>query len=270
MKTISRSESMQSNSVVSYIPAMPPLADRQALLPLNLLAGSPTTLIPIHSQQEEGIALSVRLRTPQSPVTTAPPDGRFTRVLPGQLAVICCLFNPCGYQAPRRNYLRFARGLREQKVPLYTIELAFDDQPFFLKAGPTVIRLRTRHVLWHKERLLNILLKYVPKAFDKIAWVDADLLFANAHWAEEASRLLEEYPVVQLFDRAVFLDLRGRPHRAGVGLARVEAEGRPKRSGSHPGLAWAARRELLERHGLLDNNIIGGETAAWPAACTAG
>jgi hypothetical protein len=180
--------------------------------------------------------------------------------LPGRLAVISCFFNPCGYRVPRENYLRFSDQLALQNIPHYSIELAFDCVPFFLTAGPTLLQYRTSHVLWHKERLLNLILSYVPKEFDKIAWVDTDVLFADPSWADCTSKLLEQYPIVQLFDSAVFLGKTGQPLVRIEGVAStVSGGGRlTDRYAGHTGLAWAARRSLLSRHGFHDIRILGG------------
>ena len=191
----------------------------------------------------------------------APPDRRFLKQLPGRLAAVTCLFNPCGYASQRRNYQRFAAGLKRQGVPLYVAELAFDDRSFFLAPGPTVLQLRTDTVLWHKERLLNLLIARLPAEFDKVAWLDADLLFDNAGWAAQTARLLEEFPVVQLFESATYLDAAGRGIFARPGVAWA-ARHRPETTGNfglaHPGFAWAARRELLARHALPDCHVLGG------------
>ncbi len=183
------------------------------------------------------------------------------QVLPGRLAVLACYFNPCGYEAPKRNFLRFAAALRERRIPLHAIELAFGDEPFFLEPGDGIARVRGADVLWQKERMLNRLLESVPPEFDKVAWVDADLIFTNPHWADDASRLLERYPVVQLFEQAVPLTREGHHGDVRNGVAFAVAHGLKdaRHLGiSHPGFAWAARRELIARHGLLDTNIVGG------------
>jgi hypothetical protein len=190
----------------------------------------------------------------------APPDGRFVRELPGRLAAFTCYFNPCDYVSLKRNYRRFARGMAEQGVPLYTAELAFEGQPFALEGDERTRRFRARDVMWHKERLLNLLLPAVPRAYDKIAWIDAGLLFADPRWPREAARRLEEFPVVQLFDEAVYLDRDGQASETRTGVARAIADGLDAQNFGrfHPGFAWAARRELLERRGLMDTNIAGG------------
>jgi hypothetical protein len=191
----------------------------------------------------------------------APPDNPFFRPLPGGLAVITCYFNPCGYTSLRDNYRRFADGIHDRGVPLYTAELAFGERPFALDGEPNLSRFRARDVMWHKERLLNLLLPHVPAEFDKIAWIDADILLTDPDWPANTARLLEEFPVVQLFEEAVYLDRQGRPAEARTGVARGVADGREDAGNFgrfHPGFAWAARRDLLKQHGLLDHIISGG------------
>ena len=189
-----------------------------------------------------------------------PPHQPFSHPLPGRLAVLTCFFNPCGYRSLRRNYERFASDMEMQGVPLYTAELAFGEDPFVLGDRLNVQRYRARDVLWHKERLLNLLLRHVPVEFDKVAWIDADLHFTNPHWIVDAGRHLKEYPVVQLFERVMHLDAQERPDHDRMSVAWAAAKRHryvTDFSRYSPGYAWAARRTLLERHGLLDNDIVG-------------
>lgn len=190
----------------------------------------------------------------------APPRNDGRQPLPGELAAVTCYFNPCGYRSRREHYERFAEGLRSQGVPLFTAELAFERQPFVL-IGEGVRRFRSRDVLWHKERLMNLVIQSLPDRYDKIAWLDADLLFDNPDWPAQAAARLETSPVVQLFDKAVHLGPDDAPGWSlrGVAWGRRRHRRRARDFGRyHPGFAWAARRELLEKHGLLDHHVLGG------------
>jgi hypothetical protein len=117
--------------------------------------------------------------------------------------------------------------------------------------------------MWHKERLLNLIAQQLPPNYTKIAWIDADVLFPNPQWYQRASALLESYKIVQLFERVSQLDNGGTEVRKVLGLASHIARGglapfRFESSQTWPGLAWAARRDLLATHGLLDVMIVGG------------
>lgn len=138
---------------------------------------------------------------------------------------------------------------------------------FELPDGAGLMRIRGRDVMWQKERLLNIAIKQVPARFAKIVWLDCDLLFGNPDWASETSRLLDRYPVVQPFDTVVRLP-RGVTEDAGSGerwssfAAAYSKQPQALLSGDfpahgHTGFAWAARREILSKHGLYDGCVAG-------------
>jgi hypothetical protein len=182
------------------------------------------------------------------------------------LCVVTAYFNPAGFRSKRRNYELFQERIAAG-IPLMAVECALDDRPFELPAGPNVRRVRGRDVMWQKERLLNIAIAGLPESCRKVAWLDADLLFENHDWAPLTAALLDQFPVVQLFDRAVRLprgatadDGRGESY---PGFAAVYARD-PQRllSGDfaahgHTGFAWAARREVLAGRGFYDACIAG-------------
>ena len=79
---------------------------------------------------------------------------------------------------------------------------------------PSLLRIRSEHVLWQKERLINVALGHLPKHVKKVAWLDCDILFSNPNWLIETSELLDNYPIVQPFQTANRLprgwnDMRG-------------------------------------------------------------
>jgi hypothetical protein len=183
------------------------------------------------------------------------------------LWVVTCYFNPRRYKTKRENYERFAAPLKEAGFRLVTVECAFPWTGFDLDAGPDVLRLHTRDVMWQKERLLNVAISRLPEEARKIAWLDCDVAFSNAAWAVDASCKLDSSPVVQLFDEAVRLP-RGHGAYSGEGdlwkgfAASLASDpdalfsGRFDRHG-HTGFAWAARRDFLETHGLYDTCVAG-------------
>lgn len=181
------------------------------------------------------------------------------------LAAVCCFFNPMKYRRPVENWHRFRTALRDD-LPLYSVELSFDGE--FQTESTWKIRGNLQdHLMWQKERLLNLAAEKVPAEYDKIAWLDTDVLFLNEGWVEEAEELLDEKPVVQLFDSVVMLDETHGPIGRGRGIGAAVADGlQPSRS--HPGFAWAARREVLP---LLDDHILGLADAAmayaWLGRC---
>lgn len=182
--------------------------------------------------------------------------------------VVCCYFNAAGFRLPVRNYHLFRQRLRDQGVPLLTVELAFGNRPFVLERqanDPWHVRLSGQSILWQKERLLNHAIGLLPASCTKVAWVDADILWADASWSEQASQLLDRYTVIQLFSgaRRLFPQqtdwVDSNPYGQPLWLEEgVLAKWQKGEDNGCIGFAWAARREFLVRHGLYDRCILGG------------
>jgi hypothetical protein len=196
---------------------------------------------------------------------------------------ITSYFNPTGSRRRRINFEIFRQKLN---VPLVAVELA-TDQPFEL--GPhdaqIVVQIRSSSVLWHKERLLNIAVQHVPRGVSNIAWIDCDVIFGNDTWAEEASEALRQSALVQPFDYVFNLPARSAGDSP-VDTAGAEPVGptfvsrfgnrqisqevlrarEPSRVRLLLGLAWVARRSLIESHGFYDGLIVGSGDRAMTLA----
>src|SRR4051794_9228718 len=98
------------------------------------------------------------------------------------LCVITSYYNPEKYQTKFTNYQKFSEIIRKSGIAIYTIELAFGDNEYEVPKGPDVVQLRGGDILWQKERLLNLLLAYIPLRYTKVAWIDCDVLFVNKNW----------------------------------------------------------------------------------------
>jgi hypothetical protein len=190
------------------------------------------------------------------------------------LWAITCFFNPIGYRRRRENYRRFRRALN---VPLLTVELSYQDRYELADdEADMLVRLRGRDVLWQKERLLNVAIEHLPKSCSKLAWLDCDVLFEEADWAAEAERLLDRFPVAQLFRELVHLRPDGLvedaprlpPGARRTSLAYrwatqtvapdifLEPQG-TSQARCNCGMAWAGRRALLDKYGFYDAMILG-------------
>jgi len=195
-----------------------------------------------------------------------------------ELWVLTTFFNPVGYPNKLENFTKFSERIRKQGVKLLTVELAFEGGEFEVPAALTdrLERRRTSTVLWHKERLLDIGLRLLPPECTKVAWLDADVVFENNDWLQETSALLDSYVVVQPFETACWLP-KGATSAVGVfsvcgnqegqympGMACAMSKATDKRAAlgdyfqhGHTGFGWAARRDLLDKHGFYDCQILG-------------
>ena len=190
-----------------------------------------------------------------------------TYACPADLGVVTSYYNPCGFRSRAENFERFVEPIRAAGIPLVIVEASFAGDGAKLPAEHKSLRVEARDVLWHKERLLDLGTGWLPPHCTKVAWLDADVLFENEDWAVATSELLETAVVVQPFAEAVRLSRGALEPREGddvfesfaaVFVNRPEelAHGKFERHG-HTGFAWAARRDLVARHGLYDACIAG-------------
>lgn len=180
---------------------------------------------------------------------------------------ITSFYNPVRYKRRLSNYHFFRTNLC---VPLVTVELSFDGNFELNKSdADTLIQISGGAVLWQKERLLNLALRAVPQAVDRVAWIDCDLILRRPDWVEEAKRQLDNFSVVQLFSDAIHLkseDISSSepgkhdsvPGIVGLSDARQVILLKSNLNYYQSGFAWAARRELLEQHSFYDAAIVGG------------
>ncbi len=201
---------------------------------------------------------------------------------------ITAYFNPVGYSSRLANYRTFRKST---EIPLLTVEWSVNGHFELSESDAEIlIQVSSPDLMWQKERLLNIGLRELPKSVDSVVWLDCDLVFRRPDWPEAVVRELEKYPIVQLFSRCLFPGpnepvAANRPaptedaveslvylsRQPGTEVARFERlwghppKQKPKRR-RLSGFAWAARREILERHGLYDACIFGAGDRAFACA----
>ncbi len=194
------------------------------------------------------------------------------------LYVVTCISNPKEYKSRYDLYHAFKKYInKHDNVKLYTIELAIGDQEFMVTEANDefATQVRGSQEIWHKENLMNIAIANLPEEAKYVAWVDADIQFANPNWAQDTIDALQTHNVVQMFSE--YVDL-GPEHqiinKTPSFVARWLEE---KSQGIDPayeskfkgatGLAWAAKRDvLINTNYLLDWCIIG--SSDWYMAYT--
>jgi hypothetical protein len=183
------------------------------------------------------------------------------------LWVITSYFNPVGYRRRLLNYRRFRSALG---VPLAAVELSFTGSwELADHDADLLLRVADGDVMWQKERLLNLVVAHLPPECEYVAWIDADVLMQDADWPEQAVAALASVPLVQLFSEAFDLGPDGAiPMSSVPSVAALATRGESTiLADIKHGMAWAARRDVLQRHGLYDSCVIGGgDTALMRAA----
>lgn len=188
-----------------------------------------------------------------------------------KLHVIIVISNPCNFAIRYILTKEFIRRMKDdQNVILYIVELAYDNQEFYITEleNKNHLRLRTNSTpIWHKENLVNIgVKKLLPVNWKAFAWIDADIEFENPTWALDTLKILNGCKdIVQLFSHTVFMDANGDTDVILTGLA-FQYVKKTKRSNKikeinsywHPGFAWACTRKMYEKmEGLYEYAITG-------------
>jgi hypothetical protein len=131
------------------------------------------------------------------------------------LHVATCYSNPFRWTTRRELANDFRRHMATSaNVKLYFGELAYGARPFEVTGeDPSDVQLRTRSELFHKENILNAVIKSFPADWEYGAWIDADFHFNRHDWALEAIHQLQHYDFVQLFSS--YSDLSGETYGTG-------------------------------------------------------
>ena len=202
-----------------------------------------------------------------------------------RLWAVTAYFNPMRYRSRLANYLTFRHHLG---IPLATIELSHDaDFELGERDAEIVIRRQSRAVLWQKERLLNLAVQALPPTCSKVIWIDCDVVFEDERWTDRVADALDRHAIVHPYSTVRRLAAGAMPgdrdngHVMKIGKSVVwrllSAEGavlpssrQVRRTGLGRGawgLACAARREVIEEHGLYDACVLGsGDRALLCAA----
>ena len=201
-----------------------------------------------------------------------------------QLHVFTSHFNPRRFRSRVKLYNDFVGRIAAAGAVLHTVELAFGDRDFEVTdpANPLHLQLRTTSELWHKERILNLLIRRACQrdpSMRYVAWIDSDILFADANWAPECVEMLQHYHVLQMFSMAHNLGPNHEVTSSFTGMMRHWRDTGKlawnDRGGSdyslhyHPGFAWAMTRWAFDQlGGLFDPCIAGsGDTHMAAALC---
>lgn len=187
---------------------------------------------------------------------------------PEALHVLTAITNPVRYRSRLRLFHEFRDRVLASGAHLHVGEAAFGDRAHEVPDTPhprlRITRFRTSHELWHKENILNQLIRGLPPQATYIAWLDADITFLRDDWAVETVQQLQHFQWVQMFSHVTDLGPNHETIQSHVGFGYAHWHGLPAKHGMsyaaswHPGFAWAARRAAIETvGGLLDWAVLG-------------
>jgi hypothetical protein len=149
------------------------------------------------------------------------------------LHVACAYSNPLRWRTRRVLMNDFRQHMASSpNVVLHAGELAYGERPFEVTGlDPGDVQLRTSDELWHKENLLNAVIKRFPADWKYGAWIDADFHMTRRDWALEAIHQLQHFDFVQLFSSYSDITVQHRPYRLMPSFAWSTTNGRSGRGG---------------------------------------
>jgi len=198
-------------------------------------------------------------------------------------AVVLVLWNPQNYSqrvARFRETLGRLERTDDAKAWVVAVELVYGANAFLIprpvppqRFSSMRFRLPAGEVSWCKERLVNLAVDALPRSVRFVAWVDSEVAFTNPLWVAQARWALAQHGFAQLFERVHFLGPRaeildterslGAQLASGALWAEMDknashASKSQRPHFAHPGYAWAATRDALERTGGLLARTFGG------------
>lgn len=120
------------------------------------------------------------------------------------MIAITAFFAPSKQNVRKKNFKTFKKHLG---IPLIVVE--WSPEGFFhIGQGECdhLIQLTGGDNLWQKEALLNIGIRRAQElGYDKVAVLDADIVFFDPIWYEKVSEALDEHKAIQCFREARYL-----------------------------------------------------------------
>lgn len=197
-----------------------------------------------------------------------------------EAVIVACYFNPQNNEHRKKAFDIFYDSIKHLNHRI--VEGVIGDAEPQLPASPSISRIYTKDLLWHKEALLNAVIKDLPQNFKYVFWLDTDVLFTNKDWLVHGVEELKYNNIIQPFEYCVHLEEGETKPSFDVAHEKQYASDPKLRHKSlwrsfcanfktndlsgdtnydkhgHVGFAWGAKRSVLEAMPLYDRALIGG------------
>ncbi len=193
--------------------------------------------------------------------------------------IISCYYNPLNSPYRLKSFNEFYKRIKHLNHFIY--ECVIGDSQAQLKETDSIKHLKTPSLLWHKEAILNKIIKELPSKYKYIFWIDTDVVFTNLNWMIDGVEQLKTRNLIQPFEYCVHLDKDET--KPSFSLEVLKSSNLPNKQNSkvwrsfasnfvltslwkdenynnhgHVGFAWGARRDVLDKVKLYDKALIGG------------
>jgi hypothetical protein len=183
--------------------------------------------------------------------------------------IIIAYFSPCHYRTPLNNLFNTIKILLKDKLPVSVIEAVMPGS-YELKLPDNIIHQKIytkfNSYMFLKENLYNIAAKNLYQ-YDNLIFMDSDIYFDNDEWFNETNRLLENYDIIQPFDKCTWLNKDGiTPKLTKSSAAKcLNHASNPNNIMYHPGFCWAMKRQFFDNIGgwYEKHPLGGGDKSMW-------
>ena len=148
-----------------------------------------------------------------------------------EAVIIACYFNPQNNPYRLKAFNKWYDSIKHLNHRI--VECVIGDSMPQLPITPSIARIYTKDLLWHKEALLNGIIKTLPKKFNYVFWLDTDVLFTNKDWLIHGVEELKHNNIIQPFEYCIHLEEGQDRPEFNLSTERLNASDPSKR---HPNL----------------------------------
>ncbi len=198
-----------------------------------------------------------------------------------EAAIIACYFNPQNSPYRKMAFRRFYESVKHLNICIAECVIGNSEPELDVYDDYRITTVRTANLLWHKESLLNMLIKGMSSDIKYVFWLDCDVIFSNKNWLIEGVKQLKTHNIIQPFENCIHLEKDQM--ETTINESVVFSSSMPNRSNpkcwksfchnyvktdlwknevydnhGHVGFAWGAKIEILRSVPLYDKALIGG------------
>ena len=163
--------------------------------------------------------------------------------------IIVSFFNANDYDLPKQHLQRtLSHALETGREVILAQAVLEGQEPQPVPEGCKNLVYTVPSFLFYKENLWNAAAKQAEG--DCYLFLDADVLYQNKDWVEQAEKVLETHDVTQPFTKAVWLDEFGNAEKTVTAVACAIVNNTTLEFNStHPGFGWGITKEAFDRIG---------------------
>lgn len=189
------------------------------------------------------------------------------------IAVLTNYYNPSNRAVKLSNFEKFISNIG---ADVFIVEAAFGSESFTLSSSDCHLQLRCSDLIWQQYSLINVGIKKLPDIYDKVVWVDCDILFNDKNWIYNIDDMLDQFKIVQNYSSATLLDkgsLDVGETKIGVVKEAIKNSKKPTATNMSgnldlskcfaTGFTWGIQREIIEKFGIYDYWITGSCDSAF-------